>query len=164
MRLMIDGSSKHLTFRETEYASNFFCRKLMSYQLIQHLTIHIKYKNLKGLKGITEVLDCDVKPREFLITIRPMMSRINILKTLAHELVHVKQFARKELGVVVCGSRVRWQNEMIDDATTSYWETPWEIEAYGREIGLYNMYVHHLHVAEKENINLFIATAQIEEN
>lgn len=144
MRLLIEGQPQNITLKEVEYATNFFCRKLISAQLLRHLTVIITFKKLRGLKGLAEAIDCDIKPREFHIQIRQTMSRQNILKTLAHELVHVKQYARKELGVVLIGSRLRWHDQMIDSAATNYWEYPWEIEAYGREVGLYEMYHHHL--------------------
>lgn len=140
MQILIEGNSKSLTMEETEFAAKYFASKLMSPQLIRHLSIIIRFANMRNHKGLTDVLDCPYKPREFLVTIRPRMSRLNQLRTLAHEIVHVKQFAKKELGVVVHGSLVKWQNEYVDDAKVSYWEQPWEIEAFGREGGLVVMY------------------------
>jgi hypothetical protein len=140
MQFLIEGTSKNLSMQEAEFATKFFAGKLMSPQLIRHLSIIVRFKNLPNHKGLTDVLDCPYKPREFLLTIRPRMSRMNQLRTLAHEIVHVKQFAKKELGVIVHGSLVKWKNEFIDDNKVSYWEQPWEIEAFGREGGLVMMY------------------------
>jgi hypothetical protein len=47
----------------------------------------------------------------------------NWLSTLAHELVHVKQFARGELNE----SLTRWKNK--NHEKTEYWDQPWEKEA-----------------------------------
>ena len=34
-----------------------------------------------------------------------------------------------------CGS-TRWQNNLVD-SQTNYWDLPWEIEAHGKELGLF---------------------------
>jgi hypothetical protein len=45
------------------------------------------------------------------------------MSTLAHELVHVKQFARGELS----DNLQYWKGK--DHSSTKYWEQPWEKEA-----------------------------------
>ena len=60
---------------------------------------------------------------------------VEILKTLAHEIVHVKQYVLGELksrdvGLVYKGINHNAMNLM------EYFELPYEIEAYGREKGL----------------------------
>ena len=60
---------------------------------------------------------------------------VEILKTLAHELVHVKQYVLGELkwrdaGLLYKGTNHNPENLM------EYFELPYEIEAYGREKGL----------------------------
>ena len=47
----------------------------------------------------------------------------NWVTTLAHEMVHVKQFARGELNE----SLTKWKNKDCSDK--EYWDQPWEIEA-----------------------------------
>ena len=73
------------------------------------------------------------KAREFLIKLHPDIGADNILKTLAHELVHVKQFARHETNDCL----TRWHGSKIDSEEIEYYDHPWEIEAYGKEGGLY---------------------------
>jgi len=60
---------------------------------------------------------------------------VEILKTLAHEIVHVKQYVLGELrwrdaGLLYKGINHEAMNLM------DYFELPYEIEAYGREKGL----------------------------
>lgn len=71
------------------------------------------------------------------------------LKTLAHEMVHVKQYALRELTknlVVSRGGKVSmvsyWKGEKYKAKRKEdeYWDCPWEIEAYGREEGLYRRF------------------------
>ena len=58
-----------------------------------------------------------------------------ILTTLAHELVHVKQYLVGELTWRDKG--MLWKGELFaPEYLTDHLETPYEIEAYGREKGL----------------------------
>ena len=57
------------------------------------------------------------------------------MKTLAHELVHVKQYVLGELTYRTHG--MVWKKITSAPANIfDYFETPFEIEAYGREKGL----------------------------
>ena len=58
-----------------------------------------------------------------------------ILKTLGHELVHVKQYVMGELSMRKEGLCYRGVHHNVD-TLTEYFELPYEIEAYGREKGL----------------------------
>lgn len=57
------------------------------------------------------------------------------IETLAHEMVHVWQYATKKL-VDGGGAISYWQGVAIDEAKTPYAELPWEIEAYQKQIEL----------------------------
>jgi hypothetical protein len=106
------------------------------HQLQRHMLINIKFN-----KKMVDVADgwCEVvehnrngKPREFCIEINSQQDERMIFMTLAHELVHVKQFATGEINEQLtkwCGKRI--------PPSTEYWDQPWEIEAHGREKGLY---------------------------
>ena len=72
-----------------------------------------------------------------------------ILKTLAHELVHVKQYVMGELKCTTHGmvyKRTAYSPENIFD----YFETPYEIEAFGRERGLLVCFLARWSEIEKE--------------
>ena len=58
-----------------------------------------------------------------------------VIRILAHEMVHVKQYVMDELTGV---TYARWMGKdyIDEDNPYSYYDSPWEIEAYGREIGL----------------------------
>ena len=78
----------------------------------------------------------------------PKMSTLDIeikirrlLETVAHEMVHVKQYAKGELfeGNFKLGKH-RWMGEWLSDNSNlvkEYWDHPWEVEAHGRECGLF---------------------------
>lgn len=58
-----------------------------------------------------------------------------MMMTLAHEMVHVKQFAMGELEE----NMNVWKGKRFS-GKTDYWDTPWEIEAHGREYGLWSRF------------------------
>jgi hypothetical protein len=81
------------------------------------------------------------KPREFNITIDSSMKIHGVLRALAHECVHVKQFVKREMCDTGNCYITKWNGQAYHTNKGNYWELPWEIEAYGREVGLYEMFV-----------------------
>ena len=76
------------------------------------------------------------RPRVFEIEVHNNMALRKVLETLCHEMVHVKQYARGELYEGSRTSKHRWQGKWLDK-DPDYWDQPWEIEAAGREAGLF---------------------------
>ena len=72
------------------------------------------------------------EPREFLIEIHPGIGARDILETLAHEMVHVKQLVYHETNDELSV----WKGKRVNSDLLDYWHHPWEIEAHGREDGL----------------------------
>lgn len=64
-----------------------------------------------------------------------------LLRTLFHEIVHVKQYFYGILYDYRDG-RIRY-GKTIYDGDYDYWESPWEIDAIGRSEGLFHMYNDH---------------------
>ena len=66
-----------------------------------------------------------------------------LLFDLAHEITHVKQYMTNELFDYANGD-VRYRKEVftIENANSDreYYDSPWEIEAFGREWGLFKMF------------------------
>lgn len=75
---------------------------------------------------------------------KPWLRNKTLMRDLAHELVHVKQYLNNELFGYVSGD-VRYKGEIFTTThmndEENYYDAPWEIEAYGREQGLYNLFV-----------------------
>ena len=71
--------------------------------------------------------------RDFEIEIDRKLTLRKLLETVAHEMVHVKQYARKELNPY----HNKWMGKTVNPAKVAYWDLPWEIEAHGRELGLF---------------------------
>ena len=72
----------------------------------------------------------DMEDGEFLIEINNRMREISIIKTVLHEMIHVKQYAEGRL------TQTEWMGRPHPDLP--YRELPWEIEAYAREQELYS--------------------------
>lgn len=74
----------------------------------------------------------------------PVIRLKNLLIDLGHELVHVKQYLNNEIFDYKSGD-VRYKGSYFDSSyqvnEESYYDSPWEVEAYGRELGLYKMFV-----------------------
>lgn len=80
--------------------------------------------------------------REFELEIDKTQPMRKLLETVAHEMVHVKQFARREMHP----EKDEWYGKTYNPKKVSYWDLPWEIEAHGREVGLFVRW------AEKEQV------------
>jgi len=63
------------------------------------------------------------------------------LSILAHEMVHVKQYVTGAL--VDRGKYCTWYGKRYEEYAANsedYFFSPWEVEAYGMQVGLYRMY------------------------
>jgi hypothetical protein len=77
------------------------------------------------------------RPFDFTIQIDPNQKIQLLLNSLAHELVHVKQWAKGEFYQLQRERSVyKFNGQRFDTEKVDYWDTPWEIEAHGRAIGL----------------------------
>lgn len=85
---------------------------------------------------------------------KPLTRLKRLLIDLAHELVHVKQYLNNEMFDYAAGG-VRYKGSYFDHSyqisEEMYYDSPWEIEAYGREWGLYKMFKTKSRGLEKSN-------------
>ena len=116
----------------------YFCIKTLMPRM-RTLNVTIKLKSLNDAMGYC--LETDDK-RTFEIEVDRKLTLRKLLETVAHEMVHVKQYARRELHPV----HSTWCGKTVNPKKTSYWDLPWEIEAHGREAGLF------IRWAEQENL------------
>tara|TARA_B100000073_G_scaffold327316_1_gene312896 strand:+ start:2086 stop:2544 length:459 start_codon:yes stop_codon:yes gene_type:complete len=130
----VKGGKKY----QQKYAKSMiaFCvSKLMPRK--KDLEINLHLKDLKELAlGYAWPEDISSYPKEFNIEIDSKQKLRDLLVTLAHEMVHVKQFSKGELYESTKVSKHRWQGKWLKK-DLEYWDRPWEIEAHGREIGLF---------------------------
>ena len=147
MLLHIKGSNK--AFRKlVEHATWFYAEKLMGKRLISGLEITINLKkNLLEEENEGNAIweDDGYRPKEFTIELDSGVKIRNLLITLAHEMVHVKQWARNEMYEYLnTMGMVRFKGEKVHLKETEYWDYPWEIEAYGKQLGLFVRFCEHM--------------------
>lgn len=129
--------------RVIKLAADFYASRLMSKRLSDTIEIRVNLQQdySKKEKILADVFPTDTesfRPKQYEINIDAGMTFKKILISLAHEMVHVKQWAKGELKFHERGNLVTFQKERYDGS--EYWESPWEIEAYGREPGLWQKF------------------------
>jgi hypothetical protein len=129
------------TRTQKKYAKSMveFCAKMLMPR-VSNLEVNLHLYKFKkddsyGYALATDDADAD-RPREFNVEINTDTRLRRILETIAHEMVHVKQFARGELYQSSKTAKHRWQGIWMR-SEKEYWDLPWEIEAHGRECGLF---------------------------
>ena len=126
------------------------------------LNIHLKHHSESGEAMMSEYAN-PKRPREFKVIIDHHRAEVddygrerdatewahNVLQTLAHELVHVKQYVLGELKPVHNGfvfkKTLYSPNNLLE-----YFDQPFEIEAYGREKGLLVAFLDRWKLIEEE--------------
>lgn len=138
MNVRVHGCESETFELELIHASYFFGVTLLSRQMLRniHVDIFMK-KRLKdhGNCSISFFTDSG-KPRYFEIQLKYFKKTEKIISTLAHEFVHLKQFATYKLN----DSMNNWDGCDIDTETTSYHDLPWEVEAACLEMVLLEQY------------------------
>ena len=112
--IFIEGGSKRQ--RELAYECAAFAWKYLMPR-IKNCEVNISLLKLKGYHGTC----LDIGPREFQIDVDKKLGLGNdFTTTIFHEMVHVKQYIRKELYSEINFYKTREE----------YLNLPWEIEAY----------------------------------
>jgi len=112
--IFVDGGSKRQ--REMAFqAASFAWMQLMP--RIKKCVVNIELKKMKGYHGTC----LDIGDRDYVIEVDKKLSMgDDFLTTVFHEMVHVKQYVRKEL----------FSECNFYDTREEYLNLPWEIEAY----------------------------------
>ena len=143
----IDDKLRIALYAMTEFA---MARLVPSKRLRNNVSInvHLKHHEEGGEAMLSEDAD-RYRPRDFKVIIDHHQAEIDdygrtrtdtewghtILRTLAHELVHVKQYLVGDLSWRDKG--MLWKGEVFaPEYLTDQLETPYEVEAYGKEKGL----------------------------
>ena len=108
-----------------------FCAK----KLMPKMNLDITVNLCKPTGAMGYCLEADNK-RTFELEVDKSQPLRALLETVAHEMVHVKQYARRELDP----NKEVWMGKTYNPKDVNYWDLPWEIEAHGREVGLFVRY------------------------
>ena len=93
-----------------------------SYLLPRHKIDEIEIESWKDLPHDGDCYDAD--DRSFIIRVNKELSKEELLTTIFHEFVHIKQHIKKEFGGDVFG---------ISNEEVAYMDRPYEIEAFRLE-------------------------------
>lgn len=130
-------------------AAQFFASQLMDPRMVRNIILDLEVRKNMDVHGECVDEDGVKNPRWFTIGLK-LQHIDEMIKTLAHEMVHVKQHAKNELvsgvwGITRGGIKMssKWQGKVWKpkNKEDAYYDSPWEIEAYGREVGLYQKWL-----------------------
>jgi len=143
MRLFIRGCDAETKIK-TRLSVRWYLDHLLSKRIQSKLSISIFYSDTLFKKQKIEgecIWNDEIdtrRPKKFTINLDNKIKLRNKLIALAHELVHLKQWTRGEMYEYVRdANRYKWQDTVLDIKGLDYYDLPWEVEAHGREIGMY---------------------------
>jgi hypothetical protein len=130
-----------------ESSAEFYARKMMRSDLCENIHLDIvvtrdlaKKEGVEQIYGYCHITDYRLsRPREFEIELDAKKRITKMLLTLAHEMTHLKQFARLQLRNYDNGS-TKWKGETVGrkrEKKIGHRKLPWEVEAYKKEKELF---------------------------
>jgi hypothetical protein len=147
MLLRTAGKPKKVPISLCKQAVKWYGKYLLGHRLYRNIEVKLEFdKKALGpyVYGCCDWNDDNHKARDFTITVDPDLGKRNMLLVIAHEMVHVKQYAKGEMKDYIRMDRVKWKGKVYNESVIDYWEHPWEIEAHGREKGLYYKFIDNL--------------------
>lgn len=140
MLLTVKGGNKKQRLIATElvhYVKSLYMPKITTLDITLRIR---KFKPEEGAVGWCTYEDNNVNPREFVIDVSLDQSFADFIKTVIHEMIHVKQYALGQMKErYKSGHKILWKDK--DYTTTSYSKCPWEREAYRKQETLYEKYM-----------------------
>jgi hypothetical protein len=159
MIINIEGSTenkrKYIKQAAKYFEKLLFKRKIPTLVLNVELIHNLKKKETREGDCVWE--DRRTKPRVFTVRLDSNTHLSDLIETFGHEMVHVKQYARGELkDHIIDHDTVYWYGEEYDSSKFHYYDWPWEIEAAGRERGLYIRYMEEFDYSREKWAKYFI--------
>tara|TARA_B100000780_G_scaffold223589_1_gene162721 strand:+ start:588 stop:1040 length:453 start_codon:yes stop_codon:yes gene_type:complete len=123
----ISGGSKH---------QRKLCNSVIKYMikklLPRHRTLQVNVELTNIQDDATGYCMIGDNNREFYIEIDKKLNIKDMVVAICHEMIHVKQYARKEISDWNGLDQPKWKNNLISK-DCGYWDWPWEKEAYSLE-------------------------------
>lgn len=157
MQIVVTGTKNQSQSDDIKEAAEFFADILMDPRMVRNIVLDININKMLDVQGECINDDGGRSPRFFTINLRNKRSDESIFKTLSHEMVHLKQYAKNELqnGFIIPtknGLKIasKWMDEIWQPKRKEhhYFDAPWEIAAYGMEVGLYHRWLQHKEIQE----------------
>lgn len=135
------GSKKQRMLAEAAMLHVF--EKFMPRMMTLDVTLRIRKFNKSGEEGVVGWCvweDTNIRPREFTIEASSELPTIEFIKTVIHEMVHVKQYATGQMKErFKQGRKTYWKDKDYTDI--SYSKSPWEREAYRKQETVYKSFM-----------------------
>lgn len=104
------------------------------------LWVQLQLKRMKGgFHGTcsNEDIETPSAPRYFEIDIEKNLKLMDMVVTICHELIHVRQYVKRDMIEDWYDGTVQWKGRKIAE-DTKYREQPWEVEAFALESEIAN--------------------------
>lgn len=149
MGLLITGRPTGAGVRQSilRDAYEYMTDLLMIEDIDRKQTIEVEIHLVQNFKDqYDQIAECNwlddrLRPNKFYIDLDADLSHKSILITLGHELTHIKQMAFCQRQESLTGNGMRWLGSLYYPDQMHYYDLPWEIEAHGREFGLYDRFI-----------------------
>jgi len=115
-------------------ASVFYAELMMDKRIVRNTYLEINFVDDYEFLGQCLPEDDNKNPRYFTIILQ---KNKELFRTLAHEMVHLKQYSMGELSFDKTETYWYGKSWKPKGKQHKYFDSPWEIEAYGRDFGLY---------------------------
>lgn len=135
--MIVDFENKGPHMNEIEEATYFFASKLLHKRTLDVLDVCIEFERLEGNTAGGCLWQ---EAQDYILALDPRMPLDQTIETLAHEMIHVKQYAKRELREKPNG-QMMWKKQPFDKKGVDYIDLPWEVEAYANERELYESYL-----------------------
>jgi hypothetical protein len=141
MQIRTSGSPTKVTPAVCRKALRYYGQIILSKRLYETISIKLVFREHNKTKADCVWEDCPVRGKHYTINVREKLSFKEMMLCLAHEMVHIMQWRS---GVMKDSLRdpnkCTCRNKTFAVSESGYWFYPWEVEAYGLEIGLYHTF------------------------
>lgn len=102
-------------------------------ELPENLELEIEFVALpKNMQG-----EADYEDELATIALNSRIKKSELIPTIFHEMVHIKQIINKDLIVGVGNKRTKWKGKYFQG---DYYDFPWEVEAFKLEEDMMNLF------------------------
>jgi hypothetical protein len=133
IKINFNGSYSAPQRQKIRRAADFFMSQLLTSRKASNTDVVISIKKSIGAEGFCSVHEDEennYSPKQFQIDLESRKNIKEFLSTLAHEMVHMRQFRNQELGYRENYTRFRGRAYKL---SMPYDKQPWEKEAYKLE-------------------------------
>lgn len=141
MQIRTKGIPDNVSRSLCKESLRFYANELLGKRLAKNIKVYLVFEKLPNIiNALCQWEDDNHQCRSFIIIVNQNLNKKTMLISLAHEMVHVKQYARGELKDYLRSNNVRWKNRVFCLDKIEYWSSPWEKEAYKNDKLLYEKF------------------------